>query len=49
MSLRELAERSEVDYTTISRIERGLTNPPARTIKAITDALGHAIWERGAA
>lgn len=48
MTLRELAERSEVDYTTISRIERGLTNPSGRTIKAITDALGAAIAERGA-
>lgn len=43
MSLRELAERSSVDYSTISRIERGEYDPPARTIKAITDALGAAI------
>jgi transcriptional regulator with XRE-family HTH domain len=46
MSLRELARRSEVDYTTISRIERGQINPSGRTIKAITDALGAAIAER---
>lgn len=49
MTLRDLASRSGVDYTTISRIERSQYNPPARTIKALTDALGQAISERGAA
>lgn len=49
MTLRDLASRSGVDYTTISRIERSEYNPPARTIKALTDALGQAISERGAA
>lgn len=49
MSLRDLASRSGVDYSTISRIERSEYNPPARTIKALTDALGQALNERGAA
>lgn len=48
MSLRALADASGVTYSTISRIERGEYDPPARTIKAITDALGKAISERAA-
>lgn len=48
MSLRELSERSEVDYSTISRIEREVIQPSARTVKALTDALGAAIAERRA-
>ena len=44
-----LGELAGVDHSTVSRIERGLTNPPARTIKALTDALGQAKAERGAA
>lgn len=46
LSLRELAGRSEVDAATISRIERQVIDPTARTVKAITDALGGAIAER---
>lgn len=49
MTQEELAELAGVDHTTISRIERGVTHPPARTIKVLTDALGQAIAERGAA
>lgn len=49
MSLRTLADASGVTYSTISRIEREEYDPPARTIKAITDALGKAIAERDAA
>jgi transcriptional regulator with XRE-family HTH domain len=49
MTQRELADLAEVDHTTVSRIERGETNPPARTIKALTDALGLAMGQRGAA
>jgi transcriptional regulator with XRE-family HTH domain len=45
----QLGEIAGVDHSTVSRIERGLTNPPARTIKALTDALGQARAERGAA
>lgn len=48
MTLRDLADLSGVDYTTISRIERQITDPSARTVKALTNALGHAISERGA-
>jgi transcriptional regulator with XRE-family HTH domain len=49
MSLRELADASGVTYSTISRIEREEYDPPARTIKALTDALGAALGQRGAA
>jgi transcriptional regulator with XRE-family HTH domain len=45
----QVGELAGVDHSTVSRIERGLTNPPARTIKALTDALGQARAERGAA
>lgn len=47
MTQEELADLAGLDHTTISRIERGLTYPPARTVKALTDALGQAISERG--
>lgn len=49
MGIRELARRSEVDASTISRIERGEINPTARTVKALTDALGAAIAAKGGA
>jgi transcriptional regulator with XRE-family HTH domain len=45
----QLGELAGVDHSTVSRIERGLTNPSGRTIKALTDALGQARAERGAA
>ncbi|MBO9524304.1 MAG: helix-turn-helix transcriptional regulator [Nocardioidaceae bacterium] len=40
LSLRQLADLCEVDYTTLSRIENGKVDASARTIKAITEALG---------
>lgn len=43
LTLRELADLSEVDYTTLSRIENGHIDPPARTVKAITEALGKSM------
>lgn len=50
LTQKELAELAGVDHSTVSRIERRIINPPARTIKLLTDALGQAISEqRGAA
>lgn len=50
LTQKQLADLADVDHSTISRIERGLINPPARTVKQITDALGQAIAaQRGAA
>lgn len=52
MTQKELGLRADLDHTTISRIERGVIDPPGRTVKALTDALGKAIGEqssRGAA
>lgn len=46
LTQQELGDRAGVDHTTISRIERGLINSPARTLKALTDALGQAKAER---
>lgn len=40
MTQKELGDLAEVDHSTVSRIERGVINPPARTLKALTDALG---------
>jgi len=40
LSLRDLARLSEVDYSMISRIERGLVDPSPRVVKALTEALG---------
>lgn len=35
----ELADRVGLHYTTISRIERGISNPPVQTIDKIAKAL----------
>jgi transcriptional regulator with XRE-family HTH domain len=35
----ELAEKVNMHYTTISRIETGLSNPPVQTINKIAKAL----------
>ncbi len=40
LSLRRLAELAEVDYSMLSRVERGLVDPSPRWLKAVTDALG---------
>ncbi len=39
MSQEELADRVGLHYTTISRIERGISNPPVQTIDKISKAL----------
>lgn len=40
LSLRELARRAEVEPGYLSMVERGLREPSARWLKAVTDALG---------
>lgn len=40
LSQRALARLSEVDHSTISRIENGEMDPSPRVVKAITEALG---------
>lgn len=40
LSLRKLADLAEVDYSTLSKVERGLVDPSPRWLKAVTDALG---------
>lgn len=40
LTLRQLAALAEVDYSTLSRVERGEHEPSARWLKAVTDALG---------
>ena len=50
LTQKELGDLAGVDHSTVSRIERGLINAPARTIKALTDALGQEkASRRGAA
>ena len=46
----QLARRAGTSQTQVSRIERGVYDAPARTIKSLTDALGRAMAaKRGAA
>ena len=40
LSLRQLAEMTEVSSTYLSQIERGLHEPSMRVVKSISDALG---------
>lgn len=40
LTQKELGDLAGVDHSTVSRIERGIINAPARTIKLLTDALG---------
>lgn len=40
LSLRQLAGLAEVDYSTLSKVERGLVEPSPRWLKAVTDAIG---------
>jgi transcriptional regulator with XRE-family HTH domain len=49
LTLREVADLAEVDHTMLSRVERGLVDPSPRWLKAVTDALGRHMAERGAA
>lgn len=40
LTLQELAGLAEVDYSMLSKVERGLVDPSPRWLKAVTDALG---------
>lgn len=40
LSLRELAETSDLNYNTVWRLENGLTGAHPRTIRKLADALG---------
>lgn len=46
LSLRQLAALSEVDHSTISRIERGLLDPSPWVLRALTEALGRNLAEK---
>ena len=39
MTQEELAEKVKLHYTSLSRIERGETNPPVQTVRRIAQAL----------
>lgn len=45
LTLRELSRISGVDSGTINRLENGLSEPRAKTVKALCDALGVPISE----
>lgn len=49
LTQKQLGELAGLHHTAVSRIERNLYDAPARTIKALNDALGKAMAERGAA
>lgn len=40
LTLRQLAQLADVDYSMLSKVERGLVDPRPRWLKAVTDALG---------
>lgn len=40
LTLRDLSLLAEVDYSMLSKVERGLIDPSPRWLKAVTDALG---------
>ena len=40
LTQKELAERSGIDRSDISKIEHGLTNPSVKTLRKIADACG---------
>jgi transcriptional regulator with XRE-family HTH domain len=46
LSLREVATLAEVDYSALSKVERGLVDPSPRWLKAVTDALGRYMAEQ---
>lgn len=39
-SLRELADRADMDHNNIHRIEQGMVNPAATTLVLLAEALG---------
>ena len=43
VSLRERAALAEVDWSALSRVERGLINPSPEWLSAVTDALGRRL------
>ena len=45
LSLREVAALAEVDYSMLSKVERGVHEPSPRWLKAVTDALGKHMAE----
>lgn len=40
LTLRDVAKLADVDYSTLSKVERGLVEPSPRWLKAVLDALG---------
>lgn len=49
LTLREVAAMAEVDYSMLSKVERGEVDPSARWLKAVTEALGRHASLGGAA
>lgn len=45
LTLRDLAQLAEVDYSMLSKVERGLVDPSPRWLKQVTDALGKHMAE----
>lgn len=43
LSLRDLAELADVQYSYLSKVENGLREPSPRWLKAVTDALGERL------
>lgn len=43
LTLRDLADLAEVDFSMLSKVERGLVEPSPRWLKAVTDALGRSM------
>lgn len=40
LTLRDLADLAGVDYSMLSKVERGLVDPSGRWLKDVTNALG---------
>lgn len=49
LTLRELARLAEVDYSMLSKVERGLVDPSPRWLKSVTDAIGKHMAKGSAA
>lgn len=45
LSLRKLADNSDVDFSQIHRIEKGITNPSLTMLLALSEGLGIPIEE----